>query len=153
MAKKKEAKKVEKKTAKKRVATKVTYTESLKRIAKKLDISPTLVGKVLKGFGDELCERLADVGHFRFASFGSFNVKVLPPRIARNPRTDEKIQVGERKKVRFKAGSVVVGRVCGEHKSSVVKPSTKPTAKPTTKPTAEPTAEPEENGNAEDYAV
>ena len=109
---KKEPTKVSEKVSK-RVKSKTTYTQSLKNIAETSDVPVSFVGRVLKGFGEELCRVLVDQGHFRFASFGSFNVKILPPRTARNPKTGATIKVGERKKIRFRAGSGVVSRVCG----------------------------------------
>ena len=119
------------KTSEKKGGVNTTYTQSVKNISAEVDVSTTLVGKVLKAFGKEMCRVLVDEGHFRWASFGSFNVKTLPPRKARNPQTNETIQVGERKKVRFKAGSGVVSQVCGVDASAVA-----PTETAAPKPTA-----------------
>ena len=112
----------EKKETAKRTAVKTTYTTSVKNIAKANDVSASLVGKILKSLGAEVCRVLKEQDHFRFASFGSFFVKTLPPRTARNPQTGESIKVGERKKIRFRAGSGFIGPIFGTDESAVSSP-------------------------------
>ena len=43
--------------------------------------------------------------------FGTFSVTTRPPRIAINPKTLEKVKVGQRSRVKFKAGKDLVDLV------------------------------------------
>ena len=43
--------------------------------------------------------------------FGSFSIRVREPRMARNPKTDEEINLAERKTVYFRAGKELKERI------------------------------------------
>ena len=57
----------------------------------------------------------ATEGRLELRDFGVFEVRVAKARKARNPRTGEKIMVGERVTVTFKPGRVVEDRVAMEY--------------------------------------
>ena len=52
---------------------------------------------------DGITKGVLDNGKVSLAGFGTFSVAVRKARLARNPRTGEKVQVGDRKVPRFKA--------------------------------------------------
>lgn len=112
----------------KREALKTTYTMSVQLIAEKVSLPASKVHQVIESLGEEIARTLVDQGRFRLANYGSFQVKTLPPRKCRNPRTGDTIEVGERQKIRFTAGSKLVGPVCGEE-GEVAAPTAKSTAK------------------------
>jgi integration host factor subunit beta len=63
---------------------------------------------------DAIINILAKEGRVELRNFGVFEVKKRKPRKARNPRTGEKVMVGERLTVRFKPGRLVEERVAME---------------------------------------
>ena len=42
---------------------------------------------------DSMCNALANDDHIEIRGFGSFSVNTRPPRLARNPKTGEKVEV------------------------------------------------------------
>tara|TARA_B100001996_G_C18379012_1_gene484584 strand:+ start:98 stop:376 length:279 start_codon:yes stop_codon:yes gene_type:complete len=70
--------------------------------------SPDLNGKEVElGFElfiNEIIQGLTSGSRIELRGFGSFSVKSRNPRIARNPRTGEKVQIGSRLLPFFKAG-------------------------------------------------
>jgi nucleoid DNA-binding protein len=69
---------------------------------------------------DAIINVLAAEGRVELRNFGVFEVKKRKPRLARNPRTGEKVMVGERFTVTFKPGRVVDERVAMERRGSSV---------------------------------
>jgi nucleoid DNA-binding protein len=66
---------------------------------------------------DAIINVLVAEGRVELRRFGVFEIKLRKPRQARNPRTGEKVWVGERFTVTFKPGQIVQERVaaeCGE---------------------------------------
>ncbi len=64
---------------------------------------------------DAIIEVLVEEGRVELRNFGVFEVKKRNPRQARNPKTGEKVMVGERMAVTFKPGRVVEERVASEY--------------------------------------
>ena len=57
---------------------------------------------------------LKDKKKITLMGFGTFSVTTRPPRTAINPKTLEKVKVGERSRVKFKAGKDLVDLVNGD---------------------------------------
>ncbi len=53
---------------------------------------------------DKIIKTLADGNRVEFRGFGAFSVRRRAPRIAKNPRTGEKVKVDERCIAHFKTG-------------------------------------------------
>ncbi len=53
-------------------------------------------------------------GKVTLMGFGTFSVTTRPPRIAINPKTLEKVKVGQRSRVKFKAGKDLVSLINGD---------------------------------------
>ena len=66
------------------------------------DYTKTETEKILSAVIDTLKEALEEGDTVRLTGFGRFSTKQYPPREARNPRTNETVQVGARRVVRFK---------------------------------------------------
>ena len=63
---------------------------------------------------DAIISILAEEGRIELRNFGVFEVKKRKPRKARNPRTGEKVMVGERFTIKFKPGRALEERVALE---------------------------------------
>lgn len=66
-----------------------------------------IIGAVL----DEISNGLAQGQRVELRGFGAFSVKNRPARIGRNPRTGEKVAVGEKYVPQFKAGKEIRERL------------------------------------------
>ena len=80
-------------------------------IAKKGDISKVEAKKALELTLGAITEALATGESITLVGFGTFRVTELAARTGRNPRTGEKMQIGAKKVVRFKAGSDLADKV------------------------------------------
>jgi integration host factor subunit beta len=63
-----------------------------------------VVKDIVQSFLDEITDELAKGNRLEFRDFGVFKVSSRPPRIAQNPKTLEKVQVGAKRTVKFKTG-------------------------------------------------
>ena len=62
------------------------------------------VENAIQLFFSEIVTGLTSGKRVELRGFGSFSIKNRPPRIARNPRTGEKIELGSRLLPHFKSG-------------------------------------------------
>jgi len=67
-------------------------------------IRPTDVKEAIDRILDTLTEALAENRHIEIRDFGSFDIRVLPARQGRNPKTGESVWVPDKKTVHFKPG-------------------------------------------------
>lgn len=83
----------------------MTRSELIKKLAEK---HPSLkereIEELLAITLDEISQTLADDGRVELRGFGAFSVRTRQARTARNPRTGEKVTVGERKSVYYRPG-------------------------------------------------
>ena len=93
---------------------------------KKSDLILTLMGKhnylsfseaelVVNKVFDELGTALTEERRIEIRGFGSFSIRSRASRIARNPRTGEKVNVAEKYVPHFKAGKEMRERVDYKH--------------------------------------
>lgn len=82
----------------------VTKKELAKAIAEELDLPAIVAQKAVQHTFDGIVKTLLEEGRIELRNFGIFEVKKRKPRIARNPRTGEKVKVGARLVVTFKPG-------------------------------------------------
>lgn len=61
---------------------------------------------------DGMVDAMVNDHRIEVRGFGSFSINVRQPRISRNPRTGEKVQVGVKHAPHFKAGTELKLRVC-----------------------------------------
>ena len=84
-------------------------------IARLADTLPELPGEqveqAVKTILEGLSEALASGDRIEIRGFGSFSLHVHPPRLARNPKTGERVEVRERRVPRFKPGKEMRERV------------------------------------------
>lgn len=76
---------------------------------------PQLVSKdtelAVKTILDAMTQNLVDGERIEIRGFGSFGLNHRPPRLGRNPKTGEKVQVAEKYVPHFKAGKELRDRV------------------------------------------
>jgi integration host factor subunit beta len=60
---------------------------------------------------DEITEALARGDRVELRGFGAFSVKAREPRVGRNPRTGEPVEVGSKRMPFFKAGKELRERI------------------------------------------
>ena len=89
----------------------MTKRNIVRRIADELDRTEQETGLIVQKTLDAIINVLAVEGRVELRNFGVFLVKTRNPTRARNPRTGERIMVGETVKVTFKPGRNVEERV------------------------------------------
>ena len=90
----------------------MTKSELIARLAEKY---PQLVAKdaefAVRTILDAMARTLADGNRIEIRGFGSFGLNFRPPRVGRNPKTGEKVQVPRKYVPHFKAGKELRERV------------------------------------------
>lgn len=87
-------------------------SELVARIAaKNVLISDEDASEVVQIVLDALAQALVDTRRIEIRGFGSFQVSVRPPRLGRNPRTGEAVEIAEKRVVRFKVGKELRDRI------------------------------------------
>ncbi len=62
-------------------------------------------------FFEMMSDTLSNNGRVEIRGFGTFSLRTRKPRQARNPRTGEKVEVGERNAVYFRAGKALKTKI------------------------------------------
>ena len=79
---------------------------------------------------DEIMDALSRGEEVKLRSFGNFHVHAAPERPGRNPRTGEPYAITARRRVLFKASSVLESRINGEPKTLTAREWAAPSWKP-----------------------
>jgi integration host factor subunit beta len=82
----------------------VTKKQLVNRLAEKTGQTKVVVKEVVQSFLDEIIDELSQGNRLEFREFGVFEVRARAARRAQNPRTLEKVEVPEKRVVRFKVG-------------------------------------------------
>ena len=85
----------------------VTKRDLVQAIAEETNVQQQKAKEVIQAFLDRIIDELANGNRLEFRDFGVFEPKAKAPRIARNPRTGDKINVPEKITVKFKAGRMM----------------------------------------------
>lgn len=97
----------------------MTRAELIERLVDKYKgLNPRLVDQSVREILEAMIESLSDGKRVELRGFGTFEITVHPPRQAHNPRTGEKVYLGERRMVRFRAGGSLREKVNASMKSS-----------------------------------
>jgi integration host factor subunit beta len=91
----------------------VTKRELCERIAKKTGYAQVVTKEVIQQFLDEIVIELARGNRMEFRNFGVFDTRLQSPRRARNPRTNEVVDVPAKAVVSFKVGKEMQDRAQG----------------------------------------
>lgn len=75
------------------------------------DLDRKTVANVVNGTFEAMMEALAEGKRIEIRGLGTFRIKSRPAKIARNPKTGEKIKVPPKKVVHFKIGKVLKAKL------------------------------------------
>ena len=82
----------------------MTKRELVIRVANRLGITQSEVGKIVETAFEALSQSLAEGKRWELRDFGVFEVKTRASRIGRNPRTGDQVPVPQRRVVTFRPG-------------------------------------------------
>lgn len=90
----------------------MTKSELIERLAQnQTHMSHKDVELAVKLIQEQLCNTLEDGGRAEIRGFGSFSVHSRPPRLGRNPKTGESVQIPKKHVPHFKPGKELRERV------------------------------------------
>ncbi len=89
----------------------ITKRDLVQLIAEKTAVQQQKAKEVIQSFLDEIIAELANGNRLEFRDFGVFEPRKKAPRLARNPRTGEKIKVPYKITVKFKAGRMMKAKL------------------------------------------
>ncbi len=82
----------------------LTRSELIERLAENVQIDAQQVESAVKGLIRHMSDSLASGERIEIRGFGSFSLHELPPRIGRNPRSGEAVELPTRHSTHFKPG-------------------------------------------------
>jgi integration host factor subunit beta len=96
----------------------ITKKDLIDRIADKTGQKRVVVKRIIQGFLDDIIDELGRGNRLEFRDFGVFESKVRAARTAQNPKTLERVEVPQKRTVKFKVGRVMKMRLGGEREPS-----------------------------------
>ena len=106
----------------------ITKKDLIDRIADRTGNKRVVVKRIVQHFLDDIMNELGKGNRLEFRDFGVFESKVRQARIAQNPKTLERVEVPEKRTVKFKVGRVMKLKLGND--GQVSGPGTKGTAVP-----------------------
>ncbi len=85
----------------------ITKKELIDRIAETTQAKRVVVKRIIQSFLDEVIAELAKDNRLEFRDFGVFETRTRAARVAQNPKTLERVQVPEKRTVKFKMGRLM----------------------------------------------
>ncbi len=89
----------------------MTQQQLIERLAECTQTTKAETKRNLEALTTIIAEALQNGERIQLPHLGSFEVQESAPRMGRNPRTGEPLQIAAKKKIRFKAGSELAGNV------------------------------------------
>ncbi|MFC1762979.1 HU family DNA-binding protein [Planctomycetota bacterium] len=89
----------------------ISKKDLVTRIAEQTDTKHITVKRIMQQFLDEITAELARNNRLEFRDFGVFEPRLREARTAHNPKTMEKVQVPEKRSVKFKMGRMMRERL------------------------------------------
>ncbi len=114
----------------------VTKRELVQRIAEKTGVQQISAKEVIQSFLDEIIAELSKGNRLEFRDFGVFEPKSKAHRVARNPRTGDKVEVPEKTTVKFKVGRLMKKRIQREDDANDLDDSSESSAEAKAPPAA-----------------
>jgi len=97
----------------------ITKKDLVDRIAESTGTRRVLVKKIVQSFLDEIIAELGNGNRLEFRDFGVFEIRSRAPRVARNPKTMEEVQVPRKRTVKFKIGRLMKERLFGSEQDRI----------------------------------
>lgn len=89
----------------------MTKKEIVKHISERARLPQLQTKEIVQMTFDAIVETLVSEGRIELRNFGVFVVKTRKPRLARNPRTNQEVEVEAKNVVTFQPGKVMEERV------------------------------------------
>ena len=89
----------------------MTKKEIVKQISEELGVTQLLAKDIVQRTFDSIIEALATEGRIELRNFGVFKVNTRAPRMARNPKTGDRVPVPQKRVVCFKPGKEMEARI------------------------------------------
>ena len=89
----------------------MTKTQLIAQIAAETGISKKTVAEVYEGLYNNVCEALAKGDSVTLSGFGVFSVKEKAAYTARNPKTNEPVEMPASKRLSFAASKVLKEKI------------------------------------------
>jgi nucleoid DNA-binding protein len=89
----------------------VTKKEIVKQISERIGLTQLKTKEIVQQTFDAIVDTLLEVGRIELRNFGVFEVKQRKARKARNPRTNQRVDVPPKNVVTFKPGKEMQERV------------------------------------------
>ncbi len=106
----------------------MTKKEIVKQISDRANLTQLRTKEIVQWTFDAIIETLESEGRIELRNFGVFEVKVRKARTARNPKTNEEVEVAEKRVVTFQPGKIMEDRVRKSASLSAKKKGRKPLA-------------------------
>jgi integration host factor subunit beta len=89
----------------------VTKKEIVKKISDDLGLTQLMTKEIVQRTFDAVIDALASEGRIELRNFGVFKVSTRAPRMARNPKTGDRVPVPQKRVVSFKPGKEMEDRI------------------------------------------
>jgi len=89
----------------------MTKRDLVTRVAEDVGMARADVAKVVEGVIDTLSSSLVEGERWELRGFGVLETRLRAPRVGRNPRTGEPVDVPERRVVSFRPGKKLADRL------------------------------------------
>ena len=116
----------------------MTKKDIVRTIAEQIDLPQLRTKQLVQKTFDALIEALVREGRIELRNFGVFQIKRRETRVARNPRTGERVTVQAKSVVTFKPGKEMESRVREMDRRKATAEKTSPPVPPHTTEPAEP---------------
>ena len=85
----------------------ITKKELIDRIAESTQAKRVVVKRIVQSFLDEVVIELSNDNRLEFRDFGVFETRTRAARVAQNPKTLERVEMPEKRTVKFKMGRLM----------------------------------------------
>ncbi len=114
----------------------MTKKDIVKTIAEQIELPQLRTKELVQKTFDALIDALVREGRIELRNFGVFQIKRRDARMARNPRTGERVPVQAKRVVTFKPGKEMEARVRQLDRDEAAPPATEPPGPADTEPEA-----------------
>ncbi len=114
----------------------MTKRELVIRVANRLGMTQSEVGKIVETAFEALSQSLAEGKRWELRDFGVFEVKTRASRIGRNPRTGDQVPVPQRRVVTFRPGKKMKEAITAGPKAAAAQAPPSPPPAPAPEPPA-----------------
>ena len=90
----------------------ITKKELIDRIAERTQAKRVAVKSIIQAFLNEITRELSENNRLEFRDFGVFETRTSAAIVTQNPKTLERVEVREKRTVKFKMGRLMKENLC-----------------------------------------